>query len=110
MYEDGAPVDLKWEMFVDSVSSAQGGMELTDVRQLPTSLDAGTGIVTQSGAHKVTVTVTLGGASSSSDENIESFSPGASFAPLFVVIFFAATTQMVRSGALAYAFSSVQPF
>lgn len=91
-------------MLVDGVSSAQGGMALTDLRQLPTSLDAGKGVVTQTGAHTITVAVTLGGGMSSSDENIESFSPGASFAPLVVVIFFAATTHMVRSGAFAYAF------
>lgn len=96
VYEDGAPVDLKWEMLVDGVSSAQGSMDLTDARQLPTSLDAGKGVVTQTGAHTITVTVTLGGGMSSSDENIESFSPGASFAPLVVVIFFAATTHMVE--------------
>ena len=82
-------------MLVDGVSFAQGGMDLTDARQLPTSLDAGTGTVTQTGAHKIMVTVTLGGSRSLSEMNVESFSPGASFAPLIVVIFFAATTQIV---------------
>ena len=84
---------------------------------LPTTLDAGVTSIPQSGSHTITVEIqlvlegdTTATTSSSSNNSsaihststnsreYQSFAPGASFAPLAVVVGLAAMTNMVRDG------------
>jgi hypothetical protein len=75
---------------------------------LPTTLDAGVTSISQSGSHTITVeiqlvleddtTTTTSSAidsTSTSSREYQSFAPGASFAPLALVVGLAATTNMV---------------
>jgi len=51
--------------------------------------------VPSTGTHTVEVKLTIDGVDSSGDRTYMSFAGGASFIPLIVVIFLAATTRMV---------------
>ena len=76
---------------------------------LPTTLEAGVTSIPQSGSHTITVEIQLVfGDDTSSNSAIDStgtnsreyqsFAPGASFAPLAVVVGLAAMTNMVSDG------------
>ena len=86
---------LKWEMAVDGIVRESGTVNLTESRSLPVSIDAGTSVVTSSGTHTIGVSISLDGKESGMERNYQSFSPGASFVPLIVVLLLASTTQMV---------------
>jgi hypothetical protein len=76
---------------------------------LPTTLDAGVTSISQSGSHTITVEIQLVleddttssstssaiDSTSTSSREYQSFAPGASFAPLALVVGLAATTNMV---------------
>lgn len=95
VYDTSSTNELFWETLVDGTIAAQGKVNLRDTRALPTSIAAGTAVVDNSGTHNVKVRIMLDALINENDRDYESFNAGASFVPLVIVIFFAATTQMV---------------
>lgn len=87
---------LLWEMSVGGKIEETGSVDLSASRALPTELAAGQATIDKTGTYKIEVKINLDSTESSSDRDYESFAPGASFAPLVIVIFFAATTKMVE--------------
>jgi hypothetical protein len=62
---------------------------------LPTQVNAGQATIEKSGKHNIQVKISLDDIVQGKSRDYESFAAGASFVPLIIVIFFAATTKMV---------------
>lgn len=84
------------QLSVDGVVVDSGSVELSESRALPAVINCGFGAVANSGPHDIGVTVTIDDSSSSYSETCYSFTGGASFAPLVIILLLAATTQMVE--------------
>jgi Na+/H+ antiporter NhaC len=87
---------LKWSLYVDGALSGSGSQSIGGSRELPKKIVAGTGIVNESGGHNIKVEVSLDDDSITTERHYQSFGSGASLVPLLVVLFLAATTQMVE--------------
>ena len=87
---------LTCELTVDGVVVDTTSLELSESRALPAAMNCGVGTVTSSGAHDIGVVVKIDESESSYSETYYSFSGGASFIPLIVILILAATTQMVE--------------
>lgn len=96
VYDVNSTNTLLWEMSVDGEVRDTGEVDLRDSRALPTQLAAGRTQLDSSGTHKIEVKITLDDANHDADREYESFAAGASFVPLVLVVFFAATTKMVE--------------
>lgn len=81
-------------MTIDDVVLSTGSVDLMESRDLPTSISCGFGTMDSSGQHAVGVKVTVDGSSSENSRVYQSFAAGASFVPLIIVLFIAATTHM----------------
>jgi len=95
VYDVNSTNTLLWEMSVNGEVRDTGEVDLRDSRALPTQLAAGRTQFDSSGTHKIEVKITLDDANHDADREYESFAAGASFVPLVLVVFFAATTKMV---------------
>ena len=62
---------------------------------LPTQINAGQSSIDKSGKYNIQVKIKLDDLTQENSRDYESFAAGASFVPLVMVIFFAATTRMV---------------
>lgn len=87
---------LEWVLFVDGVYQSDGTVDLNEHRALPTTLEAGTATVYNSGSHNIAVKIKVDDMKNENERDYESFASGASFVPLLMVMIFAATTHMVE--------------
>jgi len=87
---------LFWEMSVDGEVQGVGSLDLNENRALPTQINAGQSSIDKSGKYNIQVKIKLDDLSQGNSRDYESFAAGASFVPLVMVIFFAATTRMVE--------------
>ena len=95
IYDVNSTNILYWEMSVNDEVQQKGEVNLLSSRALPTELSAGTTAVGSSGTHTIKVKIVLDEDASENDRSYQSFAAGASFIPLVIVIFFAASTKMV---------------
>jgi Na+/H+ antiporter NhaC len=87
---------LEWVLFVDGVYQSDGTVDLNEHRALPTTLEAGTATVYNSGSHNIAVKIKVDDMKNENERDYESFASGASFVPLLMVMIFATTTHMVE--------------
>jgi hypothetical protein len=96
---------LFYETFVDGQLQSSGNMSLADVgRELPSSVSAGTIIVTKRGTAYVTVFLKVGDSEAVvTGTSMRSFKAGVSVIPLLIILILAMTTHMVRFKNLVFA-------
>jgi hypothetical protein len=95
---------LFYETFVDGQLQSSGNMSLADVgRELPSSVSAGTIIVTKRGTAYVTVFLKVGDSEAVVAGTMRSFKAGVSVIPLLIILILAMTTHMVRFKNLVFA-------
>lgn len=96
VYDITSSNTLHWEMSVGGIVEGSGSVDLNQSRDLPTSLDAGSATITNSGSHNVKVKIMLDAIENENGRDYQSFNAGASLVPLVLVILFAAATKMVE--------------
>lgn len=96
IYNLNSSNSLDWVLFIDGVYQSDGTLDLNKHRALPTTLEAGTAAVYNSGSHNIVVKVKVDEMKSENERDYESFAAGASFVPLLMVMLLAATTHMVE--------------
>lgn len=83
-------------MSIDGFPTDSGSESISGSRELPSSITAGKGMVTESGGHVIDVTISLDGTTIDPSQSYQSFGSGASLVPLIIILFLAITTQMVE--------------
>jgi hypothetical protein len=93
---------LYFETSVDGIVQQSGNISLTEVgRTLPSSIEVGEVVITESGRHEISVTVTVvdsqqKGTPVSTSAEFESFNKALAMFPLAIILLLAVTTNMVR--------------
>lgn len=87
---------ILYETSLNDVVQAKGTIELVEHQPIPTKFFVGQMTTSSTGFYKVEVKVTIDGVESPGDRAYKSFAGGASFVPLILIIFLAATTNMVE--------------
>lgn len=97
--ENTANSTLRYETFINDKSVNAGEMALDQSSMPPSSVDVGTILLENgnSGTTTIRVEFSTGSSSQSTSADFQAFRNGVAIIPLLVVLFFAATTRIVRS-------------